>query len=418
MKAALHSEAGTQLTAQPADRRAAPAARSEASYIVRTADHGDITVGNGPPAFALHVPTEAYWHRLWQQDAYRAGLAFVRGEFEIEGDVVAAIDVWSRQPRRLTLPALALSLAPRLRLQHWVQSRDTARRNIEFHYDRSNEFYRTFLDSRMVYSCAYFESADQPLDRAQEAKLEVVCRKLDLRPGEWFLDIGCGWGALVAWAVERHGVHAVGCTLSRRQHEAAVRLIGERGLADRARVDLRDYRDVNGLFAKMASVGMVEHVGRTRLGTYFKTLADRLEDSGLLLNHGIIRPSIVREDAMGHFLQQRVFPGGELASLEETIAAAERAGLEVLDLENLRPHYALTCRAWVARLQRNRDACLALVDRDTYRTWLLYLAASAVGFLQGTTDVYQILLAKRSAAQRRHLTRRYLYQRKGAALPM
>jgi cyclopropane-fatty-acyl-phospholipid synthase len=210
----------------------------------------------------------------------------------------------------------------------------------------------------------------------------------------------------------------VGCTLSQRQHEAAVRLIGERGLASRARVDRCDYRDVNGLFSRIASVGMVEHVGRRRLAGYFKTLAGRLEDSGLLLNPGIVRPSIVSEDATGHFLQQRVFPGGELVSLDETIAAAERAGFEVIDLENLRPHYALTCRAWVARLQANREACLALVDQKTYRTWLLYLAASACGFSQGTTDVYQILMAKRSPAQARHLTRRYMFQRKNVALPM
>ncbi len=267
----------------------------------------------------------------------------------------------------------------------------------------------------MVYSCAYFESPDQTLDHAQEAKLDLICRKLDLRAGERFLDIGCGWGALVTWAVEHYGARALGCTLSRRQHEAAVRLIGERGLSDRARVELCDYRDVEGRFAKMASVGMVEHVGRTRLVAYFKALAARLEDSGLLLNHGIVRPSTVREDATGTFLQQRVFPGGELASLEDTIAAAERAGLEVLDAENLRPHYALTCRAWVARLQANRDVCLSLVGRETYRTWLLYLAASAVGFMQGTTDVYQLLLAKRSAAQARHLTRRHMYQKKDTA---
>ncbi len=378
----------------------------------------DITVGREASEFVIKAPTDAYERQLWQCDAYHAGMAFVRGEFDVDGDLSAAIEAWSRQPRRRSLTALALALVPMLRPQHWLQRRHTARKNIEFHYDRSNEFYRTFLDRRMVYSCAYFESGDEPLDRAQEAKLELTCRKLDLHPGEWFLDVGCGWGALVAWAVERHGARAVGCTLSRRQHEAGIRLIGERGLADRARVDLCDYRDVNGLFAKIASVGMVEHVGRHRLGAYFQTLADRLEDSGLLLNHGIVRPSNVREDAMGHFLQQRVFPGGELASLEEMIAAAERAGLEVIDVENLRPHYALTCRAWVRRLQANRDACLSLVDAETYRTWLLYLAASASGFSQGTTDVYQILLARRSAAQRRHLTRRYMYQRRDVALPM
>lgn len=420
MKASPSKAPLAQSTAPPSQPHAAPSGSGrEASYVVQTADRREIAVGGGgPAAFVIHVPSEEYWHRLWRLDAYRAGMAFVNGEFDVEGDLVAAIDAWSRQPRSLSLPSLVLSLLPRLRLERWVQSRATARKNIEFHYDRSNDFYRTFLDSRMVYSCAYFESADDTLDHAQEAKLDLICRKLDLRPGESFLDIGCGWGALVTWAVERYGARAVGCTLSRRQHEAAVRLIGERGLAGRARVDLRDYRDVNGVFAKMASVGMVEHVGRSRLPTYFKTLADRLEDSGLLLNHGIVRPSSVREDATGHFLQQRVFPGGELASLEATIAAAEQAGFEVLDIENLRPHYALTCRAWVARLQANREACVSLVGAETYRTWLLYLASSACGFAQGTTDVYQLLLAKRSAAQMRHLTRRYMYQRKDVALPM
>jgi cyclopropane-fatty-acyl-phospholipid synthase len=412
MKAALGTDTRAQDTAYPTARRAAPAGTPETSYIVRTGDRAEIAVGDGPPAFVLHVPSEAYWHRLWQLDAYRAGMAFVRGEFDIEGDVARAVEIWSRQSHPLTLSSLVLALLPRLRVEHWLQSRDRARHNIEFHYDRSNEFYGTFLDSRMVYSCAYYERPDEPLDRAQEAKLDLVCRKLDLHPGEWFLDVGCGWGALVTWAVERYGVHAVGCTLSQRQHEAAVRLIGERGLASRARVDRCDYRDVDGPFSKMASVGMVEHVGRARLPGYFRRLADRLEDSGLLLNHGIVRPSSVRQDATGAFLQQRVFPGGELTSLGDMILAAEHAGFEVIDVENLRPHYALTCRAWVARLQANRDACLALVDLETYRTWLLYLGASAAGFSQGTTEVHQMLLAKRSPKQARHLTRRYVFAKR------
>jgi cyclopropane-fatty-acyl-phospholipid synthase len=375
-------------------------------------------IGDGPPAFVIRVPSVEYWRRLLQLDAYRAGMAFVSGEFDVEGDLPSAINYWSRRPRRLSLAALALALLPRLRIERWFQSRGAARKNIEFHYDRSNDFYQLFLDRRMVYSCAYFETPDQPLDRAQEGKLDLICRKLDLHPGESFLDVGCGWGALIAWAVERYGARAIGCTLSRQQQEAAVRLIGERGLSDRARVVLSDYRDLTGTFDKIASVGMVEHVGRSRLPGYFRTLAARLEPSGLLLNHGIIRPPHVHVDATGKFLQQRVFPGGELTSLETTIAAAERAGFEVLDLENLRPHYALTCRAWVARLQANRDACLALVGSQIYRTWLLYLAASASGFSQGTTDVYQILLAKRAAAQARHLTRRYLVGRNAQMKPL
>lgn len=369
-------------------------------------------------AFAIRARHPEDWPRILQLDAYRAGMAFVHGDFDVDGDLVAAVDQWSRQPHAHTPITLALALVPRLRIEHWFQSRAKARQNIEFHYDRSNEFYRTFLDRRMVYSCAYFERADQSLDLAQEAKLDLVCRKLDLHAGESFLDIGCGWGALVTWAVERYGARAVGCTLSRRQHEAGVRLIGERGLADRASVELTDYRDVAGKFAKVTSIGMVEHVGRTRLPEYFRTIAMRLQDSGLLLNHGIVRPSSVRGDSSGQFLQRRVFPGGELASLPEMIRAAEQAGFEVLDVENLRPHYALTCQAWVERLQKNSEACTALVGTETYRTWLLYLAASACGFLQGTTEVHQILLAKRGSAHARHLTRRHMIQRKDTARAM
>jgi cyclopropane-fatty-acyl-phospholipid synthase len=247
------------------------------------------------------------------------------------------------------------------------------------------------------------------LEDAQEAKLDLVCRKLDLGREDTFLDVGCGWGALVTLAVERFGARAVGCTLSRQQYDAAVRLIGERGLTDRASIALSDYRDVDGRFTKIASIGMVEHVGRSRLPRYFAALAKHLDDDGLLLNHGIARPSTLRQDAESHFLQRRVFPGGELVSIGEMIAAAEDAGFEVLDLENLRPHYALTCRAWVDRLRANEEACTALVGRETYRTWLLYLAASSAGFADGTTEVFQLLLAKRGVPRRR-MTRRYMYE--------
>jgi cyclopropane-fatty-acyl-phospholipid synthase len=348
--------------------------------------------------------------KLNQLDPFRAALAFIDGDVEVEGDLVAALQSWLAERRRGPRAwDWLLAVAARARIDRWLQTRARARRDIEFHYDRSNEFYTTFLDRRLVYSCAYFEEPAQSLDAAQAAKLDLVCRKLDLNPGERFLDVGCGWGALVSWAAERYGVEAFGCTLSREQHGACIRLLGERGLAGRARVDLLDYRDVSGRFNKIASIGMVEHVGRSRLPGYFRTLASRLQDDGLLLNHGINRPLGAHEDAATVLLQRRVFPGGELCPLEETLVAAERAGFEVLDVENLRPHYALTCRAWVSRLQQQRAACVRLVGANTYRTWLLYLAASAAGFEAGTTDVYQVLLAKRTPAQKRRLSRQSMY---------
>jgi len=379
------------------------------SYAVRTDARESVTVGDGAAAFTVRVSSRAAWNRIWRLDAYRAALAFVRGEFDVEGDLVAAVRAWSHQPRHARLASSLFSLAARLKPERWWQSRTTAQRNIAFHYDRSNEFYRMFLDRRMVYSCAYFERPDMTLEEAQEAKLDLICRKLDLGSADTLLDVGCGWGAMVTWAVERFGARAAGCTLSQQQYDAAVRLIGERGLRNRASVELRDYRDMPGRFTKIASVGMVEHVGRARLREYFRALADSLDDHGLLLNHGIARPSTLREDAESHFLQRRVFPGGELVSIGEMIGAAEQAGFEALDVENLRPHYALTCGAWVERLRANEDACTQLVGRETYRTWLLYLAASAASFADGSTEVFQLLLAKRGDASRRRLSRRYAY---------
>lgn len=404
MKASLQAPAARPGTAAtPARFPAIPGV----SYAIRTAQDG-VVIGDGAPAFTFRVPSIDYVKRLWRLDAYRAGLRFLRGEFDVEGDLVAAVRAWSRSAEESRLAASLFALIARLRPERWWQSRELARHNIAFHYDQSPEFYRAFLDRRMVYSCAYFERPDATLEEAQEAKLDLVCRKLDLTAGDSFLDVGCGWGALVTWAVERYGTRAVGCTLSREQRDAAVRLIGERGLADRARIELRDYRDVDGRFTKIASVGMVEHVGRSRLRAYFRTLAARLTDDGLVLNHGIARPSTVRADAASHFLQRRVFPGGELVSLGEMIAAAEQAGFEAIDVENLRPHYALTCRAWVDRLQANRDGCVRIVGPEIYRTWLLYLAASSASFADGVTEVFQLLLAKRGASGTR-MNRSYMY---------
>ncbi len=388
-------------------------ARSSTTYLVRMTTGAELMMGRGVPAFVVCVPHEAYWRRLWRMDAYRAGLAFIRGDFDIEGDMVAAIALWLERARTLGATHVWHSLLPRLRVEHWLQSRRTAQQNIAFHYDRSDAFYRCFLDRRLVYSCAYFADGSQSLDDAQLAKLNHVCRKLDLHAGDTFLDIGCGWGALIVHAASRYGARALGCTLSVHQHAAAEAAIAEHHLEGRARVVLADYRAVSGRFDRIASVGMVEHVGRRRLGGYFKTLAALTAPSGLVLNHGIMRPSTSHADASTHFLQQRVFPGAELPSLKDTIVTAERAGFEVLDVENLRPHYALTCRAWVDRLRANRDACLAAVDIDTYRTWLLYLAASSAMFEHGICDVYQVLLAKRSPQQRRHLTRTYMYAESG-----
>jgi cyclopropane-fatty-acyl-phospholipid synthase len=375
-----------------------------ASYAVVAASGRARAVGAPPEAFVLRVPSLEWWDRLSGRSAYAVASAFVAGDFQVDGDLVAAIRWWraGRPPHSESwlTPLLAF-----MRLASWMETEGKARRDIRFHYDRSNRFYERFLDRRMVYSCAYFGDPSWTLEQAQVAKLDHICRKLDLQPGDTFLDVGCGWGALVVHAAECYGASAVGCTLSAEQLAFGRQAVRDRHLQHRVAIEDLDYRLVPGRFDKIASVGMYEHVGRRRLAAYFKALADRLAPDGRLLNHGIARPQHVSDDSSTVFLRRHVFPGGELPHLTDVIRAAESAGLEVLDVENLRPHYALTCAAWVARLQAQRERCLQEVGAATYRTWQLYLAAAAVGFERGETDIYQTLLAKRTHRGRRRLTR-------------
>ncbi len=348
---------------------------------------------------------------LAQADAYSVGQAFVQGDIEVRGDFVAAVRFQLHRSeitvRRRFFDAICRWNPWRL-TKRWV-SRDAAARDIRFHYDRSNDFYKQFLDSQMVYSCAYFERPDVSLDQAQAAKLDHICRKLSLRPREHFLDIGCGWGALVFNAARKFGAYAEGCTLSHRQFEYANHRIQAEGLPEKVTAREMDYRDVTGQFDKISSVGMFEHVGRAQLEDYFRKVENLLAPGGLFLNHGITRPAPLHSDAQSLFIARTVFPGGQIVYLHDVICAAENAGFEVLDVENLRRHYALTCRAWVDRLRAQREACLETVDQATWRTWCLYLAGSSVAFEQGGLGLHQILLAKRGANGAAPMTRDHMY---------
>jgi cyclopropane-fatty-acyl-phospholipid synthase len=390
--------------------REAPAVsfdENPSSFAVETRGGAPIAGDSVSPAFTLRVADRAAWDLLLKSSTYQAATAFVRGDFDIEGDFVAALRWWYGRPTS-GAASFALRTLKHLHLESWLQSRARARSDIEFHYDRSNDFYKQFLDERLQYSCAYFTRPGISLDEAQAAKLDLICRKLDLRSGMRFLDIGCGWGGLVLHAAECYGAIATGCTLSERQFAHATAQAHDRGLESRVTILNADYRELDGCYDRISSVGMYEHVGRRRLETYFERLSRLLRDDGLALNHGIARPATVTDDDMTLFLRDHVFPGGELPYYSDVVRAAERAGLEVIDVENLRPHYALTCAEWVRRLQARRDACLTFVNDETYRTWLLYLAGSAVSFERGETELYQTLLAKRIPGAARRLTREQL----------
>lgn len=295
------------------------------------------------------------------------------------------------------------------RIRAAEQSREWDREGIRYHYDAGNDFYALFLDRRMVYSCAYFATGSEDLDTAQEQKLDLICRKLRLRDGERFLDVGCGWGALVLHAAQHYGVRALGVTLSEQQYRLASQRIADAGLSDRVEVRCIDYRDLaDGPFDKMASVGMFEHVGRERLPEYFGHLFRLIKPGGLFLNHGIgghpapdrgltgrlarrLEPYLVGGST---FRERYIFPNGGLVAVSEANLIAEKVGWEVRDVENLREHYAITLRHWASRLEARADEARRLGGEGMFRLWRLYMGMAAWQFACGEFGVFQSLLQK------------------------
>jgi len=349
-------------------------------------EHPMVTVRvQGPTALRFFV----------NADLAKLAEAYIEGHLEVDGPMGEAIRVaeglathWG-PARKGRLPSFFRS----------VHSKKRDAEAIRYHYDVSNDFYALWLDRRMVYSCAYYRDGSEDIEAAQVQKLEHICRKLRLKSGDRFLDIGCGWGALVMHAAERYGVTALGITLSQNQHALANERIRAAGLADRCEVRLQDYRDVpgEGVFDKIASIGMIEHVGLKNLPLYFGAIRRLLADGGIALNHGIT--SVDPESRAvgmggGEFIEKYVFPHGQLPHLSLVIREMGAAGLEVVDCETLRLHYAKTLRQWSDRLEVKLDAARAFAGDRRLRIWRTYLAGCAHAFERGWVSIQQVLVVK------------------------
>ncbi|MGQ0538007.1 MAG: class I SAM-dependent methyltransferase [Gemmatimonadaceae bacterium] len=392
---------------------------------------GGARVASGDPGFTLVLKHPWTLRRMLLPATERRLVeAYIDGDVDAEGDMELAAGLGEliaahARPRRLVrdlLPhLLALPARPEgnsRRRRRWGIGRPAAlgrkhtrardRAAVRYHYDVGNEFFQLFLGEHLMYSCAYFETGDETLDRAQEAKLEHTCRKLRLVRGERLLDIGCGWGGAIIYAARHYGVSALGITLSELQAAEARKRIAAAGLADSCHVEVRDYRELaddGASFDKLLSIGMVEHVGHAGLQDYFARAYSLLRPGGLFLSHGIVTLAGARAQSGAArawrerrkrrgFIQQYVFPDSQLVPLGAHVTAAERAGFESRDVESLREHYALTLRHWVRRLEANYAEAARRVGEETYRVWRLYMAAAARQFAGGKIGVDQLLLAK------------------------
>jgi cyclopropane-fatty-acyl-phospholipid synthase len=365
---------------------------------------------------------------------------YASGEIDLDGgDLISFLDA-AREAKKATklrlrdlrkgfpwTDALSLLLARDrpAEIRHEFQGGNAPRRGardkdqdyIQFHYDVSNEFYALFLDPKMVYSCAYFRDWATSLEQAQRDKLDMICRKLRLREGQSFLDIGSGWGALLCHAARHYGVSAHGVTLSQTQYDYCQAKIERLGLQDRVTVSLTDYMTLEGRYDRIASIGMYEHVGIANYPGYFRKIHGLLSEGGVFLNHGITRRAKRNIRNFGKISRGKrvilkyIFPGAELDHLGHTLQVMESCGFEVHDVEGLRRHYARTCRLWHDRLAAQRAAAIDLIGPERYRMWLAYLAGVTVGFEHGPMRVYQTVATRQLAAAGLPPTREDLYRR-------
>lgn len=394
-------------------------------YLARLAPSSDIPLRlklwNGfqhdlgaQPRVTVYIPSPGALKYLVPPSLDNLAEGYVNGHFDVQGQVADIVDT-AAQLARVGVP-----LKGRFGRLFSAFSHDRVKdaRAIAHHYDVSNDFYRLWLDKGMVYSCAYFPTNTESLEEAQTAKLDHILGKLMLKPGERLLDIGCGWGSLAIRAAQKYGATVVGITLSKNQHALTCEKVAQAGLAHQVEIRLQDYRDMapdDGQFDKITSIGMFEHVGLNHLEAYFSKINALLKDGGLVLNHGITSTdpgSGVTPLGAASFIEKYVFPNGELPHLSLALKGMQTAGLETLDVECLRRHYARTLAFWSDNYERQHEAIRTMVDDTTYRVWRIYLAGCGHAFSQNWVSIYQVLACKAGTSEQLNPTpwsRAYMY---------
>lgn len=351
------------------------------------------------PSVTLRLHNDQPIRALLRGDFARLGDAYVHGTISAEGKIEDVIRIGISLAERFGRSRTVQQFS---RLSQFIpkrRAREAEAADVQYHYDVGNDFYRLWLDERMIYSCAYFKTGLEDLHAAQRQKLDHICRKLMLRPGERLLDVGCGWGGLLLWAATHYGTTGVGVTLSEEQYSYARKLVVDSNLAHRIEIRRQDYRDLRNdrPFDKIVSVGMYEHVGLENLPLYFSVIAECLQPGGMFLNHGIVATDPegrARGPTGGEFIDRHVFPGGAIPHLARVLVELSRAGLEFADAEDLRPHYGLTLQHWSRRLEAQQAEAIKAAGEKRFRIWRVFLAAMACAFDRGWLSIAQVLSFK------------------------
>ncbi|SAK84276.1 cyclopropane-fatty-acyl-phospholipid synthase [Caballeronia fortuita] len=362
------------------------------------------------PEVTLHVKSATALPYLLEPSLDNLGEAYVKGKIDIDGKLTDIIDIGHRLANSTVTSAGALARVRR----YFSHSKTSDKKAIQYHYDVSNAFYQLWLDKNMVYSCAYFENGDEDIDTAQLKKIDHILTKIQVRPGHRLLDIGCGWGALVIRAAQKFGATCVGVTLSENQFKLAAERVKAAGLEGKIEIRLQDYREIPGQFDRITSVGMCEHVGCKNLPAYFSKIRELLVDDGIAMNHGITSSDADSGETSfggGEFIDKYVFPDGELPHISLALESMQRGGLEAIDVESLRRHYAHTLGIWAERFEANAEQARKLVDDEHFRIWRVYLAGCSYAFENDDVSIYQVICRKAGrSAKTLPWSRRYIYK--------